>query len=400
MWQSMKLRNNINFLFLLLQSLIAAISCIGCAFISPILLRFEYGAYEIGVAMTVAALASAVIKPLWGYLHDKLSCSRQIVLIATAAGCMFYSLLILSNGAKGIVEIAVMGLYMTIMSMISLVDAWAMRLISEGYSLNYGITRSGGSFSYAVAGILFGFVMSHFGIKPGIGIIIVLFIMQSIVSFFIPNPSRPPIAVIKPRLEDGARQLVQNKPYILLLVIYFLSAIAMCSTESFFAVRIKDLGGTEEHVGIGLFLQAISEIPIMFFFTKIKKRLHKGPEFFIALSLVFCGLKCIGIGIAPTYQLALAVTLINGLAFGFFILASVDYILKYVPENLLATAYLVSSSLGSSLGAVAGNYINGIIAEQTGAGMMMIITSSFAFLSALLIVFFSKPNITGLVKGA
>lgn len=380
--------------------MIAAISCVGCAFISPILLKFEYGEYEIGLAMTLAALASAVIKPLWGHLHDKLSCSRQILLIATALGCIFYIALVLSNGARGITEIAVMGLNMTIMSMISLVDAWAMRLISEGYSLNYGITRSGGSFAYAIAGILFGFVMSSFGVKPGIGILIVLFLIQSIVSLFIPNPSRPSSAVIKPGLKEGFRQLVQNKPYLLLLVTYFLSAIAMCSTESFFAVRIKDLGGTEEHVGIGLFLQALSEIPIMFFFTRIKKRLRKGPEFFITLSLIFYGLKCIGMGIAPTWQIALMVTMINGLAFGLFILASVDYILKYVPENLLATAYLVSSSLGSSLGAVAGNYIDGVIAEHIGAGMMMIITSSFAFLSAVFVIIFSKPASAGRIKGA
>lgn len=43
-----------------------------------------------------------------------------------------------------------MGLNVTIVCMMNFVDAWALRLISEGYVLNYGATRAGGSLSFAL----------------------------------------------------------------------------------------------------------------------------------------------------------------------------------------------------------------------------------------------------------
>ncbi len=398
--QHLYAHKRINVKFFLLQSLIAAISCIGWSFVTPILLRFGYGAYAIGVALTLAALSSAFIKPIWGYLLDRFAKSRQILFFATAAGCAFYTLLILSNGKHGFVEMADIGLYMTIMSMTGFVDTWGMRLINDGYALNYGITRSGGSITFALTGILFGMILSHFGIKPGISIIFVLFLAQSLISLFIPNPQKPSNTLHKKGVIKGAHQLMQNKPYIIFISICFISAISMLATESFFAVRINELGGTEQHVGIGLFLQAISEIPIMFFYNRIKSKIRKGPEFFLVVSLLFYGIKCIGMGMASNYQVALAMTMLNGLSFGIFILASVDFILKYVPENLIATAYLLSTSIGYSFGAVFGNYIDGSIAEVTGVGTMMIITSGFAFLSAFIVaIYFHNKQINSLVKG-
>lgn len=376
----------------MLQASIAAITCIGGGFLSPMLLYFNYNAYEIGVTMTIAALASALIKPFWGYIHDKYSCSKQIVIIVTAVGCLFFVLLVRSNGTQGIVEIAVMGLYMTVMSMVSFIDSWAIRLVSDGYSLNYGTTRSGGSFVYAVTAVIFGIIMSRFGINPSIYIILGLLLIQILIVCKIPNPLKQLDSITKPKAIDGFQYLIRNKPYLLLLATYFLSSIAMCATESFFSVLITDLGGTEKEVGYGLFLQAMAEIPIMFFYSRIKKRLNKGPSFFIAVSLCFYGLKCIGLGFAPSYQFAIAVTLINGLAFGLFLSASVDYILKYVHHDYLATAYLFSSALGSSLGAVVGNFVDGLIAEYYGVNIMLRIASLFTFLAATLIIFLGKEK--------
>lgn len=49
-----------------------------------------------------------------------------------------------------------MGLNVTIVCMMNFVDAWALRLISEGYVLNYGATRAGGSLSFALGAMVFG----------------------------------------------------------------------------------------------------------------------------------------------------------------------------------------------------------------------------------------------------
>ncbi len=80
---------DLNGRFFILQAVMAAICCVGVSFISPVLMRFQYGPMEIGLALTLAALANMSAKPLWGYLHDKYSYSRQTVLAVIAAGCLF-----------------------------------------------------------------------------------------------------------------------------------------------------------------------------------------------------------------------------------------------------------------------------------------------------------------------
>jgi MFS transporter, PPP family, 3-phenylpropionic acid transporter len=395
----LEIKQNINLRFFILQASIAAMSCIGAGFITPILINFGYGALEIGVAMTLAALASSITKPIWGYIHDKYSYSKQIVLIVNAVGCLSYILLVLSNGTHGFVELAVMGVISSIMGMMNFIDSWAIRLLSEGYILNYGATRSGGSLTYAITGIVFGYIMNSFGIIPGISIMIGIFMIQVATVLTIPNAKNQPEINKRPKLSTGLKYLLHNKPYILLLITFFLSSIPMSATDSFFPLLITKLGGTEKHIGIGIFLQAMSEIPVLVYYNHIKVKSGKSPTFFLTIGLGVYGIKCIGMGMAPTYQIALAMTLLNGLSFGLVLSASIDFILKYVHREYLATSYLLSSALGSGFGAIIGNLVNGIIAENIGVSKMMLLASSFSFITMVTISFAGIVR-TNITKGA
>lgn len=387
-----KIELDLNARFFILQAASAAICCVGVSFIAPVLMGFEYGPLEIGVAMTLAALSNMCAKPLWGYLHDKYSCSRQTVLSAIFAGCLFFTVLVLSNGNRLLTQLSVMGIAITISSMVSFVDSWAMRLISEGYNLSYGATRSGGSLMYALTAAGFGVVMNTFGAKPGIIVLALLYAVLVLSARNIPNPQQKLRGAPDRTLKEGIRYLLHNRPYVALVLTYFVGTICICASDGFLSLRIAELGGSDAHIGIGMFVQAMAEIPVMLLYQRIKARWKVAPGTIVAVSFVFYFIKCVFLGLAPSVEAAILITLLNGLSFALFVMSIVDYVLVYVDASYLSTAYLIFSALGSGLGAALGNYMDGAIAETLGVGNMMLVVSVTALIAAAIVGFFGKSK--------
>ena len=353
---------------------------------------FLYGPLEIGVTMTLAALSNMCAKPLWGYLHDKYSCSRQTVLSTILAGCLFFTVLVLSNGNRLMTQLSVIGIAITISSMVSFVDSWAMRLISEGYALNYGATRSGGSLMYALTAAGFGVVMNTFGAKPGILVLALLYVILVLSARNIPNPQRTLKDAPNKTLKEGVRYLLYNRPYVALVLTYFVGTICICASDGFLSLRIAELGGSDAHIGLGMFVQAMAEIPVMLLYKRIKTRWKVAPGVIVAVWFVFYFIKCVLLGLAPSVGAAILITLFNGLSFALFVMSIVDYVLVYVDSGYLSTAYLIFSAIGSGLGAALGNYVDGAIAERFGVGNMMLAVSVTALIAAAIVGFWGKPK--------
>ena len=206
----------LNLPFLGLQALLILIDCIAVAYVSPILVSFGYSPMRIGRVMTLAALAATLARPVWGYLNDHFACARQVTLLATAAGISCYCLLVFGGDARpAVTAVAVMGLNVTIVCMMNFVDAWALRLISEGYVLNYGATRAGGSLSFALGAMVFGWAAARWGFRPGSVILWVLFILLAIVILHLPNPAPASASSVGffTALHHDAAALAGNRAY-------------------------------------------------------------------------------------------------------------------------------------------------------------------------------------------
>ena len=377
---------HLNARFLALQAMITAIDCVAVAFTVPILQGFGFDPLHIGLTMTLAACAALVAKPLWGFLNDRFACARQAVLLGAVAGFVCYVLLTCSGGSMELVAPAVMGLNLTILCLMGFVDAWAVRLISDGHPLNYGMTRSGGSCSYALTAVVFGLLLERFGPRAGYGLLLVMLALLAVIVSGLPNPRRTESGP-RPSLAAGARSLARNRPYLVVLAAYFLCTLASCATDSFFSPLITAHGGTESFVGFGLFVQAMSEMPVMLLYARVKRRTGRPAWQFLAVAMVFYGLKCLGLGLAPSYPLVLTAALLQGLSFALITPALVDFVLETVEPAYLSTAHLACGALGQSLGAIAGNALSGVLADAFGVPRMLTLVSLAAFAGAALILF-------------
>ena len=328
----------LNLPFLGLQALLILIDCIAVAYVSPILVSFGYSPMRIGRVMTLAALAATLARPVWGYLNDHFACARQVTLLATAAGISCYCLLVFGGDARpAVTAVAVMGLNVTIVCMMNFVDAWALRLISEGYVLNYGATRAGGSLSFALGAMVFGWAAARWGFRPGSVILWVLFILLAIVILHLPNPAPASASSVGffTALHHDAAALAGNRAYRLMLLASFLCMLASCAIDSFHSVLILALGGTERHVGAALFVQAICELPVMIGYTRLRDRLCANPAVLMSAAMVFYGLRALTLGFAHSLWVPLAASSLQALSFALFTPACVDFILRTVsPQRL------------------------------------------------------------------
>lgn len=381
----MKLRT-LNVSFLLLQGLLTLIDCIAVAYLSPILVSLGYSNLRIGWIMTLGALASALARPVWGTLNDRFSCARQVTLGSTAVGMGCYFFLTHSAAHPAVTAFAVMGLYVTVVCMMNFADAWALRLISSGAALNYGATRAGGSFSYAVGAAAFGSLAARWGFMPGNYILWGLFILLCGVVCTLPNP--PPAGQQRARkapfLYESLAALSKNRVYCVMLAAFFLCTLATCSMESFYSVLILSLGGTERHVGIALFLQAMSELPVMVGYTRLRRRLGLSPAALMGTAMFFYGLKALTLGFSASLGVVLAAALFQSVSFALFTPACVDFMLKTVSADCLSTAHLVFLAIGQGAAAVVGNTLGGVLAERFGVAWMFRLVSLLALSGSVL----------------
>lgn len=370
--------------FFTLQSLLILVECVAISYLSPILASLGCSNLRIGQIMTLGTLAATLSRPVWGVVSDRSAHARRVLLTNMAAGSGCYFLLTHSGGQPLLTALAVMGLHITIVCMANFVDSWSLRLISGGAALNYGAARAGGSLSYAVGAAVFGAVSARWGYRPGNYILWGLFLLTCLVAGTLPSPPPAETERDTPFRLRGLSALAKNRLYRRMLAALFLCTLASCPIESFSPVLILSLGGTERHVGGALFLQAMSELPVMMGYTRLRERLRLSPAALMGVSMLCWGLRALALGFAPDLSAVLAAALLQSVTFALFTTACADFMLETVPPDRLSAAYLLFLALGQGTASMIGNSLGGALADLLGIQMMFRLVSLLAFGGSLL----------------
>ena len=107
----------------------------------------------------------------------------------------------------------------------------------------------------------------------------------------------------------------------------------------------------------------------------------------MALSAFMFAFKPLLFGLAGSPTALIFISMLNGLGFGIYVTAVVDFILETVDQQYLSTGQLLISAIGAGLGAMIGNAFGGIAADRIGAGNTMICFSIFGIIGSFIILF-------------
>lgn len=317
---------------------------------------------KIGICLAVAPLVSIVVQPAVATLADRivdkipLKYIASILLVFSILGNFIWIYAERSN-ILSLMVFAIFGA--TIYSISPLYSSMAIQFSENGHSINFSVGRGIGSLLYAVASVLFGWVIDEFGIDAllFINILILAATFLIVISFETFHGGR---RVETQRKPHGIWYIMKkNKMFVYFLIASFLLFAGNSMTLSFLIDVVKKLGGGNTELGYCQFVLAISELPIAFLFMKVKNKV--GIRRILQISSVFMILKMANILLAPTLNMLILGHLFQSFGNGAYWAASVYYVEEVIsPEDRVkgqSLMYIASSGLSGALANVVSGYI-------------------------------------------
>jgi PPP family 3-phenylpropionic acid transporter len=330
-------------------------------------------AAEIGVVLSVAALAGFISTPLWGHAGDgQLGAERTLVVAAIGAGAAAVPLVFVHSFLA--LTIVVVLITAARSAMASLTDAIALEHLGDDRA-QYGRVRLWLSLGWAISACVWGLVL-QWGSLDWLPWIYVGCVMVVAVAAYSVGGGR---AVREPTPAGTRRaMLIALAPFLLSLLLLF---AAFNATFSFISLRIRELGGGLFVVGAATALQAVAEAPVM----RITPRLNRvighralyvvGSLFFIASFVAWAFLDD---------PLAIAlVKLVAGVGFALVYVGSVLLVDDLVPPALRGTGQGLAKAVTFGLSPILGSLAGGAIYDYAGPRALFLACAGAALVAAL-----------------
>jgi len=340
----------------------------------PIVLRDRgLSAAEIGVVLSVAALAGFISTPLWGHAGDgRLGAERTLVVAAIGAGAAAVPLVFVHSFLA--LTIVVVLITAARSAMASLTDAIALEHLGDDRA-QYGRVRLWLSLGWAISACVWGLVL-QWGSLDWLPWIYVGCVLVVAVAAYSVGGGR---AVREPTPAGTRRaMLIALAPFLLSLLLLF---AAFNATFSFISLRIRELGGGLFVVGAATALQAVAEAPVM----RITPRLNRvighralyvvGSLFFIASFVAWAFLDD---------PLAIAlVKLVAGVGFALVYVGSVLLVDDLVPPGLRGTGQGLAKAVTFGLSPILGSLAGGAIYDYAGPRALFLACAGAALVAAM-----------------
>ncbi len=362
-------KNNLR--FAALQSFYWGAVCMTSSFMVLYLQSKGYDPDRIGIILAVSSVAMLVGQYFWGFYCNTNSWfnHKNIILLCLFAGIGVNLLFPYISLHYVLIIVCYFVFSFTLNSIAPMIDAWTMIRKIDSPEINYGLTRGIGSAVYAVSAVGFGYVFRYTGIELmflfsslfiGLALITTMFIER--------GRTQSPNILSKITGFGASVTLLRNSRYVMLLLSLFLIFIAFMSNGAYYGLLIRELGGTTSEFGLGIFLMAISEVPVMimsaWLLTKFSARL------LLSISFVFFLLKAICLALSESLLMATLSQLCQSFSFGLFLPVCLVYITQIVKESELTLAFMLLASVSYGLSGIIGNPLGGWISQEFGLATM------------------------------
>jgi MFS family permease len=339
----------------------------------PIVLQDRgLSAAEIGVVLSVAALAGFVSTPLWGHAADGRLGAEHALVVASIAAAVAAMPLALAHSLLALTIVVVL-ITAARSAMASLTDAIALEHLGDDRA-QYGRVRLWLSLGWAISACVWGLALQwgSLGWLPWIYVACVLLVAFAAYAV---GGGR----TLHDRSPAGTRRamLIALAPFLVSLLLLF---AAFNATFSFISLRIRDLGGGLFVVGAATALQALAEAPVMRITPRLNRVLgHRalyvvGSLFFIVSFVAWAFLDD---------PLAIAlVKLVAGIGFALVYVGSVLLVDDLVPAALRGTGQGLAKAVTFGLSPILGSLAGGAIYDYAGPRALFLACAGAALVAA------------------
>ena len=351
--------------------------CTIITFSSVYLLAQGFSNAQIGSLIAVSGILSAILQPLVSGMADRLKrlSLRQfaalMVLVQTVAGIL---LLVLPGMLP---QTLLYGLLLIMVQVVlPLCSALGMACINSGNAMNFGVARGAGSISYGVFSALCGQLVLWFGeiSLPLAMTALNLILMGSILVFKFKGMEGQPQAEARPeKRKEGGKPFLLKYHGIIPLVIGVVLLLVSHNVLNTFAFQIvTPLGGDSAAMGTMLLIQALVELPVMFFFSWMIAR--ASSRFWLCVSGVGFFLHALGALLAPNMFWMNVIQIFEMPGYAVLTLASIYFVNEMVAgeDRVQGQAWI---TMAMTLGNVLASFVGGLLLDYTSVFLLLTFAS-------------------------
>lgn len=355
------------------------------SFATAFLLQKGFAASTVGILLASGNLLSCVFQPILADRADRIG--GNVLKWLTAGLTLISALCFASIQLLPFPETAFGMLYLlgvfAFDAMNPLMNALNVSYMTNGYCINYGLSRGLGSLAYAFAALGIGKVMARFGADWMIWISLGLLAINAAMSLSYPSLVT---SVSGEKKENDCCSIPvffrRYKWYCISMLGVLLLGMFHAMTENYLIEIVTPLGGDSGTVGVALFVATAIEALVLVYLDKVRGKISDNWLLKIAgLSFV---LKSVLFLMAGNVMTIYMIQLIQATSYTFL-----SPIQMYYANNKISPADMVKgqafTTAAYTLGCAAGNFAGGQLISGFGlramllAGVVMAVAGTLVF---------------------
>lgn len=361
------------------------------AYVSLYLLEMGFSSGTIGVLIALSGLLSALLQPLAAsYADRENSPPLKAITLSVALLQLLCGLSLLVFHKNKVASLLLYGSCLALLQLLTpLVNGLAVTSINCGCRLNYGISKSTGSVTFALVCFALGRITAVRGGRP-VPWAILAFTGLFILALLCYPAQRAPRAADAAKGADGLAFFRKYPRFTGVLFGCVLLYISHVFLNSFTLQIIQAKGGDSSHMGLSMALAALAELPTMLLFTRLLRKRSSG--FYMKLTGFFFFIKAVGSWLAPNVTVYYLFQLTQIGAWALIAIASVYYVNAIMePQDAVkgqayyTAAYTLANVFGSLLG--------GRLIDTLGVNAMLLLGTLFAALGTAVNLVFAEKTV-------
>lgn len=357
-------------------------------FVSVYLLDNGFSNTQIGILIAVMGTLSAVLQPvLAGYADKEKSPSLKKIVSALVAVQLILSVLLLTvhHRSRALTGVFYGSTVMIMQMLTPFINALGMESINQKKKLNFGAARGIGSAGYAAVSYAVGAAIAKTG-SASLLISMAAVSLALLISLYRFPFQKTFVQAQKTEKEESGSFFLFIKKYkrfcvtLLGCILVYISHVLL---NSFTFQIVESKGGGSGEMGISMAMAALFEMPTLFLFSHMLKKVR--CDIWFRISGIFLFLKTLCTLLAPDIPVFYAVQIFQMLGWGLIAVASVYYVNSVMEKQdaIKGQAYM---TMTYTLGSVAGALLGGILIDKTGVFSMLVFATISAAAGAVLML--------------
>jgi MFS transporter, PPP family, 3-phenylpropionic acid transporter len=351
-------------------------------FLPAYLASLSLSATQVGVLLALSPVASLVMPPVWGHLADRTGRPDRVLTLISVGACLAFSPLLVAERFATLV--AVLATYAVFFSSVTAIaDALTLHRVAQ-VGGSYAHLRLFGSVGFVLTTTLFGLTTvraDRLTVLVPLGLIAAYALWSLTVKApAAPAPSVSPLAGLR---------LLGQRDIRLLLGATCLHWVACAPFNGLFSIHVGALGLPPAVVGLSSGLGVAAEVGVMLAYPRLARRI--APRHLLFLAFTASALRWWGMALVESPVAIVALSLLHGMTFGAFYVASVAFMAQRVPAHLRASGQALFVAVSFGLGGLVGFIASGAGYDWLGGHRLFGAAALLEGVAALLVLGVRPP---------